>query len=164
MSGIAVNVERIRKAYRPRRITTLFVGESAPHNGTFFYCGDTMMLRQMRAAVEDAFGPSANFLAAFKSYGWYLDDLVLEPVNQLRRSERRTKCSRAESNLAERIANYKPSAIVSLLRSIDWIVQRAAISAGIGQPIIPVPFPGMGQQARFRAEMAAIIPKLPRLR
>jgi len=40
-------VEVIRKRFRPERITTLFVGESAPHSGDFFYSGNTAMLRHM---------------------------------------------------------------------------------------------------------------------
>jgi hypothetical protein len=37
-------VEIIRTRYRPDRITTLFVGESAPASGAFFYHGDSTML------------------------------------------------------------------------------------------------------------------------
>src|SRR5229473_704723 len=42
-------VEATRARFRPERITTLFVGESAPDSGDFF--------------------------TRFKAYGWYLDDL-----------------------------------------------------------------------------------------
>jgi hypothetical protein len=45
-------VEVQRASYRPNRITTLFVGESARVNGTFFYDGNSLMVRYMRRAVE----------------------------------------------------------------------------------------------------------------
>jgi len=45
-------VEATRARFRPERITTLFVGESAPASGDFFYYGDNAMLGYMRQAVE----------------------------------------------------------------------------------------------------------------
>jgi hypothetical protein len=156
------SVESVRKRYRPARIVTLFVGESAPHNGTFFYRGDSLMLRQMKIVVESAFGETDDIPKTFMAYGWYLDDLVLEPVNHLQKPQRKTKCLEAQKSLAARIAEYRPLAIVSLLRSIDRIVTNAAKSAGSDANILSVPFPGMGNQVRFRDAMARIIHDLPR--
>jgi hypothetical protein len=156
-------VETIRKRFLPVRITTLFVGESAPHSGDFFYCGNTAMWSHMKRAVELAFGKSDDFLKSFQAYGWYLDDLVLEPVNHLPKSQRIAKCLDAQNSLANRIAFYQPEAIVSLLKRIDPFVNAAAILAGSNATRYGVSFPGMGQQTRFQADMAAIIRKLPRL-
>jgi hypothetical protein len=156
-------VEATRARFRPERVTTLFVGESAPVSGDFFYYGNTALQRHMQHAVEDAFGGGGNFLDRFKSYGWYLDDLVLTPVNQLTKSERNAKCLAAQDSLAARIAEYQPLAIVSLLISIKKIVDAAAIAAGSTAQCFAVPFPGMGQQARFKTAMAQIMPTLPSL-
>lgn len=155
-------VETVRKRYRPAKITTLFVGESAPHSGDFFYSGNTRLFQQMQLAVEQAFGESANFLQTFKRYGWYLDDLVLEPVNHLTRSQRRAKCLGAQKSLADRIASYQPEAIVSLLIRIKPFVNAAAIMANSNTCPYVVPFPAMGNQPRFQDAMAGIIRKLPR--
>jgi hypothetical protein len=84
-------------------------------------------------------------------------------VNDLTKSERKAKCLNAQENLANRIAAYRPEAIVSLLLIIIPFVDGAAMAAGSNAPRYAVPFPGMGQQARFQAAMARIIPKLPRL-
>jgi hypothetical protein len=161
------SVEAIRERYRPERIKTLFVGESPPYSGAFFYCGGNAMLTHMQRAVEVAlsvaFGESGNFLKCFKAYGWYLDDLVLTPVNNLTKSQRNAKCRDAQKCLAGRIAAYRPEAIVSLLIRIKPFVDGAAIKAHSNAPRYAVPFPGMGQQERFQARMACIIPKLPRL-
>ena len=46
-------VEVTRARYRPDRITTLFVGESAPASGAFFYHGDSAMLRYMQQAKAE---------------------------------------------------------------------------------------------------------------
>jgi hypothetical protein len=59
--------------YRPEKITTLFVGESAPDGGMFFYLGNSQLLRNMRSIVEQVLGETDDFLATFKAYGWCLD-------------------------------------------------------------------------------------------
>jgi hypothetical protein len=120
------------------------------------------MTRYMRSVIEEALGPGEDFLARFKGLGWYLDDLVLAPVDKLAKPKRIAACRSAQSGLAERIAEYKPQAIVTLLLSIRDIVDGAAIQARSIAPRYAVPFPGMGQQGRFAKEMKAIIPLLPR--
>jgi hypothetical protein len=156
-------IEAVRASYRPKWIKTLFVGESAPHSGKFFYIGDTAMLRYMRRAVDLALGESDDFLESFKVYGWYLDDLVLTPVNKMAKPERKAKCLGARKSLADRIVEYQPEAIVSLLLFIKPFVDEAAKIASCDVPRYAVPFPGMGQQARFQTAMASLIPKLLKL-
>ncbi len=64
---------------------------TALYSGALFYFGDSAMLRHMRRTVELVLGESDNFLKAFKAYGWYLDDLVLTPVNHLTKSQRKAR-------------------------------------------------------------------------
>ena len=52
---------------------------------------------------------------------------------------------------------------MSLLMRIAPDVEAAATLAGSIAPRFAVPFPGFGQQGRFQAEMARIVPFLPRL-
>jgi hypothetical protein len=59
-------VEAIRTRFRPEPITTLFIGESAPASGDFFYYGNSAMLRHMRRAVEQALGEMVIFCRALK--------------------------------------------------------------------------------------------------
>lgn len=113
----------------------------------------------MRAA---GLGGEGDVLQRFKSYGWYLDDLVLRPVNQMQSAELKKTCREAQHSLADRIAEYQPQAIVCLLLRISDIVEHAADEAGSGARQFAVPFPGNGQQLRFRKAMARIIPQLPR--
>jgi len=156
------SVESIRTRYRPSRVRTLFVGESAPAGGTFFYCGNSGLRHYMEIAVLAAgLNPTGDFLRWFQSRDWYLDDLVLTPVNQLNRPERRRACLAARNSLAKRIADYRPEAIVSLLLGIKSFVRAAAEIAGTDAHLFAVPFAGNGQQARFVAEMTCILPKLP---
>jgi hypothetical protein len=156
-------VEETRLRFRPDRIATLFVGESAPAGGDFFYYGKSAMTRYMREVIENAFGETDDFLSTFKRYGWYLDDLSLVPVDKMSKPERLRVCAEAQVGLTERIAAYQPQAIVSVLLSVKDNVEAAAIAAGCTAARYAVPFPGMGQQGRFKREMEAIIPRLPRL-
>lgn len=158
-----MDVEFIRASYRPDRITTLFVGESAPASGDFFYFGNNAMLRHVQRATEAALGPpEGEFLDRFKAYGWFLDDLVLTPVDKLPASERKATCLAAMDGLRDRIAAYQPLTIVSMLISIKSIVEAAAKAAGSNAARYVVPFPGMGQQTRFHNRMLEIIPLLAR--
>jgi hypothetical protein len=156
-------MEKARKDYRPKQITTLFVAESAPIGGSFFYYGNGHLGRYLRRAIEEVLPVDGCFLERFKSYGWFLDDLVLKPVNQLTARERRAAHLGAAQDLQQRIVEYRPSAIVCLLKSIGPIVRAAASGAGFHGPFFEVPFPGNGQQRRFHLQMIDIIPELPRL-
>ena len=99
----------------------------------------------------------------FKALGWFLDDLVLTPVNALPKAQRMTKSQRLGASLAERIRGYQPLAIVSVMRGIGDIVNEAAVAAGSDAPRYVVPFPGNGQQRRFLDAMARIVPMLPKI-
>lgn len=156
------DVELTRASYRPERIATLFVGESAPAKGDFFYFGDNNFFRHIQRASNAALQGEGDFLERFKANGWFLDDLVLTPVDGLPPSERKAKCLEATENLAQRIALYQPKAIVSLLVSIREIVERAAEKAGSSAKLYGVPFPGRWKPSRFHAEMSKIVPLLPR--
>jgi hypothetical protein len=159
-----MNVETTRLAFRPSRITTLFVGESPPFNGAFFYRGNPPMTRVMRRAIEESLGATDNFLETFKAFGWYLDDLVLDPVDHLDDRERRAMCVAARCKLAERVAEYQPLMIVSLLRSIREDVEKAAEMAGCAVEPLNAPFPGGGwHETPFRNEMRSRWATLPRL-
>ena len=157
-------IEAIRSQYKPEWIVTLFVGESAPVSGAFFYKDDTALAHHMRKAMEAAgFDCSGDFLSTFKSLGWYLDDLVLEPINDLSPKQRKARHRECQESLRQRIASCRPRAVVSLLLSIRDIVETAAARAAPDARTHAVHFAGFGQQNVFRAEMAEILPKLPTL-
>ena len=155
------DIETVRASYRPRDISTLFIGESAPRSGDFFYCGGNQLWREMKRAVEAAFGPGGDFLERFKAYGWYLDDLVLRPINHLPRVDRKKACLEAQDSLASRIKEYRPRAIVCLLLGIKPSVKAAAKAAGCNAPFYAVAFP-VRHGRRFGKEIKPILPWLPK--
>ena len=157
-------IEATRARFRPERVMTLFVAESAPDSGKFFYFGNNPMLTDMQRAIEHSLGEGGDILARFKAMGWYLDDLSLAPVNNLPKMERVAICRDAQRSLAERIAEYQPQAIVSVLKRVDKNIVAAAIAAGSDAPRFSLPFPGNGHQNKFVNGLAAIVPQLPRAR
>ena len=122
----------------------LFIGESPPASGRFFYHRDSGLYR----AIRDAFrlvDPSITdhgFLAIFQNSGCYLIDACVVPVDHLDARARRAACLAGEPALARKIRDLQPARIVTLLRSIQQNVRRAAVSAEWPGPILELPYPG----------------------
>ena len=136
--------ERLRRRYRPARIRLLFIGESPPASGRFFYRQDSGLYR----AIRDTFrlvDPSVTddtFLEIFQNSGCYLIDACAGPVDHLDARARRAACLACEPALARTIRQLEPAAIVTLLKSIRDNVRRAAADAGWHGPILELPYPG----------------------
>jgi len=150
-------LERLRKSFYPNCIATLFVGESAPASGRFFYSGNSSLFR----AMKRAFGDHETFLEDFKRNGFYLDDLVLTPINKIERRERSRRRQEAVPELAKRLLEYKPKAVVVVMRAILPKVREAMRMAGILYEPFCVPHPAFGNWTRFSNAMTEIIDDLP---
>ena len=153
------DLEKLRHSFRPKHITTLFVGESPPHKGTFFYKGDSLLYHRMR----EAFGAGVNFLQEFQAKGLFLDDLVLYSINQIKdKNEREEHRQKGALSLAQRMEDYQPLAVVAVMCAIKPMVENAMRDARLSHaPLHVVPFPRPEHHERLKAEMAEIIPKLP---
>jgi hypothetical protein len=117
----------------------LFIGEAPPASGRFFYRRDSGLYRAMRDAFDM---DDTHFLDAFRDAGYYLVDLCGEPVDDLDAKTRRAACAAAEPSLARKIRQLQPATIVTLLRSIEGNVTRAAASARWEGSTVHLPYPG----------------------
>ena len=138
------SAERLRRSYRPARVRLLFIGESPPASGRFFYRGDSGLYRAMRDAFRTV-DPSIReeqFLTAFQAWGCYLVDLCAEPVDRLDIKSRRAVCRAGEDVLARTIARLRPEGIATVVRSIEGNVARAVQRAGWSGPVLHLPYPG----------------------
>lgn len=154
------DVEPLRASYRPTKIKVLFVGESAPAGGVFFYKQTGQVHSQFRQALAPHIGESPTFVEAFQQEGFYLDDLVLKPVNWLSRSERRAIHAASVPSLASRLREYEAPLVVAFTKGIATPVKAAIAASGISCQFEVVPFPGNGRQGEFRSAMTAIMPSL----
>jgi hypothetical protein len=139
--------ERLRRTFRPARLRLLFIGESPPASGRFFYRRDSGLYRAMRDAFH-AVDPSINdetFLAVFQISGCYLIDLCPEPVDHLDSKSRRATCRTSEDSLSKMIAQLQPAMIATLLRSIEGNVTQAASHADWHGPLLHLPYPEDGR-------------------
>ncbi|HYN89918.1 MAG TPA: hypothetical protein VER55_15400 [Ardenticatenaceae bacterium] len=145
----------------------LFVGESPPVGGTFFYQADSNLYRYTRAAFAAALGEEVGvgeaFLRFFRSHGCYLDDLCLSAVNGLDGPTRRRMRAAAVPSLAERMKRYTPSALVAVMTAIRPQVESAARLAGADAlPFFVTRFPTFGHQHTYVAGLAEVLRTLRR--
>lgn len=160
--------ERLRRRYRPDDVRVLFVGESPPASGRFFYLQDSGLYRAVLETFQrvDASIDHTNFLSVFAGTGCYLVDLCAEPVDRLEPAPRRAACRAGEAVLARTITRLRPPMIVSVVRSIERNVNRAALGACSRGEILRLPYPGRWQRSRaaFCDELAPTVRELLRPR
>lgn len=156
--------ERLRRRYRPAHIRLLFVGESPPASGRFFYCRNSGLYRAMRDAFRriDSSVTDKTFLDIFQNSGCFLIDACADPVDRLDPSSRRAKCLTSEPALSRRIRRLDPGAVVILVKAIEENVRRAAARGGYRGPIFELPYPG--RWARHRESfLERVVPILKEL-
>ncbi len=137
--------EALRQRYRPDDIVVLFVGESAPAGGTFFYQADSNLFRATHEACALAFGnvpDGTAFLRWFRDHGFWLCDLADRSVNRKRGRPRKLEVNAGVAGLAAVITDAQPDFVVSVKTSIEPEVRQAAERAGFaGGRIVVLPFP-----------------------
>ena len=156
--------ECLRRRYRPERIRLLFIGESPPASGRFFYRQDSGLYRAIRDTfrVIDPSITDETFLEVFQNSGCYLIDACARPVDHLDVRARRAACLAGEPSLIRTLRRLQPAAIVTLLKSIRDNVRRAAAVGGCRGPIIELPYPG--RWARHREIFdEGLVPRLQQL-
>lgn len=161
------NREELRYSYRPQPIKVLFIGESPPQNGTFFYQEDSNLYRSTREAFEKAYfkswGEPTDFLTLFQEIGCYLEDLSTEPINGLERKLRRAKRKESIPKLAKRIANMAPYAVIIPGKSIGKDVRKAVATADLqSKKEWCLHFPAQGWQRKYVQGLIAVISELRR--
>jgi hypothetical protein len=157
--------EGLRQSFLPRRVQLLFIGESPPASGRFFYSANSGLYRAMRMAFQIA-GPGVddeNFLAVFQQRGCYLTDLCPEPVDRLDRDRRLFLRTAGEKHLARQIKRFRPAIVAPVLRSIAGNVRNAALLAAWDGPIVQFPYPGRWSRHR-EVFTEALVPIIRRLK
>ena len=155
-----MDYEAIRESFRPTQIRILFVGESRPASGKFFYIGSPMtgyMAQAFSAVCKRPFKSDMEFLDFFKSECCYLDDLSHAPVDDLPSKQRKQILDAGVDQLAKRIREYNPNHVVAVLKSIESSVREAAERAEFKGAVDAVPFPGMSHQNKFVEELTVIL-------
>lgn len=80
--------QQIRLKYLPVIAKVLFIGESPPSGGAFFFLGKSILFNTTKVVFEEFhkkhFPVPFDFLNFFKNSGFFIDDLCHEPINQIK--------------------------------------------------------------------------------
>ena len=148
------SVEVVRAKFKPEPIRVLFVGESPPAGGKFFYRENSNLYRYTKEAFATAFsrrfGPGEEFLKFFAGLGCYLDDLFTVPVNHLDKGQRELQRKAGITALSARLRIAPPQTIVVVMKAIEPHVRQAAVQAELAPiPVFVLPFPAQGNQRKY---------------
>lgn len=142
----------------------LFIGESPPASGRFFYRRDSGLYRVIRDTFRmiDPSITDDTFLKIFQGSGCYLIDLCANPVDDLDVHSRRAACVAGEAMLTRKIRMLEPTAIVVLVNSIRDNVRRAVSATGWRGEVLELPYPGRWANHR-KIFGEGLVPQLERL-
>jgi hypothetical protein len=155
-----MDTETLRKSYKPDQIKLLFIGESPPQSGNFFYHKSSLTSFTSRAfekVFDRVFSDIHSFLIFFRLSGCYLEDICLEPVDKLPPKERTMMLKDSIEYFSRRLKEYSPEAIVIVLKRIESPVKQALRKAKISCPIYTLPFPGFGHQKIYIRKLRKIL-------
>lgn len=167
-----------RARWKPDRVRLLLIAESAPDDGgdvtnrRFFYdenlTGKDGLFREVVRALYDdpslhsGLNAKTPWLEKLKADGVYLIDLAAVPVNYHSPSERTTALQLNTDATISHASELKPAGVVLVKQNVFDLLQRPALEAGL--PLLHddfIPFPGSGQQKRFRERFAVALDRLP---
>jgi len=155
-----MDTETLRKSYKPDQIKLLFIGESPPQSGNFFYDKGSLTsftLRAFEKVFDRVFSDTHSFLIFFRSSGCYLEDICLEPVDKLPPKERTMMLKDSIEYFSGRLKEYRPEAIVIVLKRIESHVKTALRKTEISCPVYTLPFPGFGHQRNYITKLCEIL-------
>jgi len=121
-----MDTTKVRLSYKPENIKLLFIGESPPSSGKFFYLQSNMTIYTSRAfesVFNKSFNDTKSFLEYFQERKCYLEDLTKIPVDKMSTKEREFTLKQGITELSLKLIDYNPEAIVIVLKKIDKYVK-----------------------------------------
>src|ERR1035437_2628396 len=154
--------EQLRRHYRPEPVRVLFVEESAPAGGTFFYSANSRLFSATREAfsrVGDDARDDAAFLARFQAAGCWVWDICSRPVNGLPAPQRRGLLEASAPRLDRLLLSISPRFVVSVKKGdVAQIVATAAYRARMpADRILALPFPVMQWREPYIRDLARFL-------
>ncbi|MBC7594669.1 MAG: hypothetical protein H7288_12140 [Kineosporiaceae bacterium] len=166
-----------RARWKPEHVRLLLIAESAPDDGgdlanrRFFYdeylTGKDGLFREVVRSLYDnpslQSGPNEKtpWLERLKSDGFYLIDLAAVPVNHHSPVERETALKQNIDEVVALARELDPTGIVLVKQNVFDLLEQPLRAARL--PLLHdamIPFPGSGQQKRFRERFADALARL----
>ena len=166
-------VEEAREIFRPDHVNVLFIAEAPPcHSDRFFYFpdvwkGDSLFLHIIREVfpelkeveTKQVRAMKEELLLRFRDDGYFLEDSSLKNIDKSIPQNKKIQLLKQEQEaLNQRIERYKKTSKLILLSSPVFKANYDFLN-DLGYHILnssPIPFPGSGQQGRFKKAMADI--------
>lgn len=155
--------EELRIQYKPDTIEVLFIGESRPKGGMFFYNADSNLYRETKKAFDEYFGENIFILDAFKKWNYWLYDICENPVNGLNRQERNDEIHRKLPDLEKLVRTKNPKFLIVCKKgSIMKEIRKSSIMTKYreDQTIFFLPFPCCGRQKEYRSGLTNALTKI----
>lgn len=168
-----MTVNEAREQFRPEEVRVLFVAEAPPcADDRFFYFtevykGDSLFLYIIRTVFPELWdiptkglrGMKEELLYRFQEEGYFLEDSLAMPLPKgVTSSQKLHLIKEGKEKLHEKIQVFKSSAKVVLLSSSVFKATYEYLIS-LGYNVLndsAIPFPGSGQQARFKEEIAKV--------
>jgi hypothetical protein len=168
-----------RASWKPEHVRLLLVAESAPDDGSdvagrrFFYDTrltghDNLFRETVRAlyapqSLESGSDAKRPWLQRLKDDGVFLIDLAPLPVNYHGAVQRKSLLEDNITGAVRRAKALQPDGVI-LIKQIVFDLLASPLRAA-SLPLLHdefIPFPGSGQQKRFRERFAAAVQQLER--
>lgn len=160
-----------REKYRPSKIDVLWIAESPPAGGGYFYFERTSGANHLFRETMKALGwwppnvpmqaglDKTPYLRRFKESRHFLVDLSPTPVNHISSVERDAVLRKNVSYLREEVAMLRPKKLLIIKRNVHGILYPALQSVGMPEVLNrePIPFPSHGWQAEYRTRIGQLV-------
>jgi len=165
---------RARNKYRPTKVNVLFIAESPPSSGGYFYAekaiGKDHLFRETMKAlklwpVDRPMRKGCDkrpMLKQLRSLGFFLIDTCELPVDKMPPRQRRLSTIQGASTLPNRVKRLGPAGILIVKKTVFKPARHALKIAGFEDRILnkkSLPFPSHGNQRRFRRMMRLLVSK-----
>lgn len=151
----------LRDKYKPNKVKFLFVGESRPYSGNYFYCKNSYLYFYTKKAFEQA---GIDFsIQTFKNMGCWLYDVCDEPVNKgLSKAERRKLIINGLNNLENVVNELKPEYVFVVKKGDMKLAFEKVCSVGYisGITTFNLHFPSCSWQEKYADELEKILKRI----
>ncbi len=156
-----LSYDEAREKYRPAKIRCLFIGESRPAGGTFFFNENSNLYFATKEAFQRTMGTSFD-CKLFQEFGCWLYDVCDVPVNHLIHAERIALIQRGIPALRETLQKLKPKCVIVVKKGdFGKTVYPYVLDSGYidGQTSCLLPFPLYQYREQYISELAALLKK-----
>lgn len=173
--GISFDDRRIEnfnfsRNYKPEKVKVLWILESPPLSDPprYFYRPelsryDGLFREIMKVLDIPISNPKNESLRHFSDLGHYLIDSMKCPADKQNAFLKPTMLENCSFILTKEILDINPERIILVKSDIYRPVYRTIVAINMADRVLnkqPIPFPGSGQQVRFRKEVGNLLQEL----